>query len=156
MTVMRETRHAYPSMAAPTKITYGSGASVDASPAGPVSPLAARRRWGRCPADRRLRRLHVAALVIHAGGQTTLGAALVMATLMALGGLNRSRLSLSVLDDLPQIIRLWLVGAGFLLVVSELVTGNMQLVLLLAPCRPSSLARATAYASCAAPAAEGW
>ena len=58
----------------------------------------------------------VAALIITAGGQTTLGTAFVMARLMALGGLNRARLSLSVLDDLPQIIRLWLVGAGFLLV----------------------------------------
>ena len=47
-----------------------------------------------------------------------------MASLMALGGLNRSRLSLSVLDDLPQIIRLWLVGAGFLVVVSQLATGH--------------------------------
>ena len=53
-----------------------------------------------------------------------------MVTLLAVGGLNRSRLSLSALDDLPQIIRLWLVGAASLVVISEFVTGSMQLVLL--------------------------
>ena len=52
------------------------------------------------------------ALVVNAGGQSTVGVTLVMVTLLALGGLNRSRLSLSALDDLPQIIRLWLVGAA--------------------------------------------
>ena len=53
----------------------------------------------------------ITALVVHAGGQSTVGVTIVMVTLLALGGLNRSRLSLSALDDLPQIIRLWLVGA---------------------------------------------
>lgn len=70
------------------------------------------------------------AIVVNAGGQSMVGVTLVMVTLMALGGLNRSRLSLSVLDDLPQIIRLWLVGTAFMVVLSELITGNMQLVLL--------------------------
>ena len=73
----------------------------------------------------------IPAALINVGTQSTLGTTLVMVGLMAMGGLNRSRLSLSVLDDLPQIIRLWLVGAGFLIVVSELVTGNMQLTLFL-------------------------
>ncbi|MDN5770204.1 MAG: sugar transferase [Microlunatus sp.] len=73
--------------------------------------------------------LTVAALV-HAGGQSTVGVTLVMVTLLAVGGLNRSRLSLSVLDDLPQLVRLWLVGAAFSVVVSELATGGKQLALL--------------------------
>ena len=72
----------------------------------------------------------VAAAVVHAGGQSTVGVTLIIVSLLAAGGLNRSRLSLSVLDDLPQIIRLWLVGAAFLVVISEVVTGTMQLVLL--------------------------
>ncbi|HEY5785737.1 MAG TPA: sugar transferase [Microlunatus sp.] len=87
-----------------------------------------------------------AALMITAGGQTTLGTAVVMASLMAVGGLNRPRLSLSVLDDLPQIIRLWLVGAGFLLVVSQLLTNNMQLVLLVGTLPAVVLARLVSYA----------
>ena len=70
------------------------------------------------------------ALVVNAGGQSTVGVTLVMVTLLAVGGLNRSRLSLSALDDLPQIIRLWLVGAASLVVISEVATGSMQLVLL--------------------------
>lgn len=70
------------------------------------------------------------AFIVNAGGQSMVGVTLIMVSLLAIGGLNRSRLSLSVLDDLPQIVRLWLVGAAFLVVASEMLTGNMQLVLL--------------------------
>ena len=73
-----------------------------------------------------------------------------------MGGLNRARLSLSVLDDLPQIIRLWLVGAGFLLVVSQLVTGNMQLMLLLSTLPAVVVARTTAYAIVRSARSRGW
>ena len=44
------------------------------------------------------------AVIVHAGGQSTVGVTLVMAALLALGGLNRSRLSLSVVnltDEMP-------------------------------------------------------
>ena len=98
----------------------------------------------------------VAALIISAGGQSTLGTALVMASLMALGGLNRARLSLSVLDDLPQITRMWLVGAGFLLVVSQLAIGHVQLKLLLSTLPAIILTRATAYAIVRAARSRGW
>ena len=94
--------------------------------------------------------------VIPAGGQTTLGVALVMATLMALGGLNRPRLSLSVLDDLPQILMLWFVGSGVLLVVSELMTNNMQLALLAGTFPGLVLARLVAYAVVRLARSRGW
>ncbi|HEU5485254.1 MAG TPA: sugar transferase [Microlunatus sp.] len=86
------------------------------------------------------------ATIVHAGGQSTLGVTIVMVALLAGGGLNRSRLSLSVLDDLPQIIRLWLVGAAFLVVASEVLTGSMQLVLLMGVLPALIAVRAVLYA----------
>ena len=97
-----------------------------------------------------------AALFFTAGGQTTLGTGLVMASLMALGGLNRSRLSLSVLDDLPRIVGLWLVGAGFLLVASEIVIGHVQLRLLLSTLPAIITARVLAYAIVRSARSRGW
>lgn len=94
--------------------------------------------------------------VIPAGGQTTLGVALVMATLMGLGGLNRPRLSLSVLDDLPQILMWWFVGAGVLLVVSELMTNNMQLALLAATLPGLIVGRLVAYTVVRVARSRGW
>lgn len=85
------------------------------------------------------------ALAVHAGWQSAAGVTIVMTGLLAAGGLNRSRLSLSALDDLPQIIRLWLVGAAFLVVASELVTGSMQLILLVGVLPAIILARTVLY-----------
>jgi len=96
------------------------------------------------------------AAFINAGTQSTVGTALVMVGLLAMGGLNRSRLSLSVLDDLPQIIRLWLVGAGFLIVVSELITGNLQLTLFLGVLPAIVLVRTVLYGLIRSWRARGW
>lgn len=71
----------------------------------------------------------LAAVLVSAGGQSTVGTALVFTTLFALGGLNRSRLTLSVLDDLPQIGRLWLIGTALLILLSQLLTGGPQMLL---------------------------
>lgn len=96
------------------------------------------------------------AAFINAGAQSTIGTTLIMVGLLALGGLNRSRLSLSVLDDLPQIVRLWLVGAGFLIVVSELITGNLQLTLFLGVLPAIVLVRAVLYGLIRSWRARGW
>ncbi|BAK37923.1 putative glycosyltransferase [Microlunatus phosphovorus NM-1] len=69
------------------------------------------------------------ALVMHASVASSTGTALIMAGLFALGGMNRSRLALSVLDDLPRIIRLWLVGSAIFVVTSEMFSGSRQLKL---------------------------
>jgi exopolysaccharide biosynthesis polyprenyl glycosylphosphotransferase len=131
MTVARDA-HELPLASAATKITNRRQPKAHAGRPYPWGRLAPLLRDG-------VRPLFIAgdaiacvatAFVVNAGGQSMLGVTFVMVSLLALGGLNRSRLSLSVLDDLPQIIRLWLVGAGFLVVMSELMTGSMQLVLL--------------------------
>ncbi len=88
----------------------------------------------------------ITAVIFNAGGQSTLGVALMMAVLLSFGALNRSRLSLSVLDDLPQIVRIWLVGAGFLVVISELITGTMQLGLLMGTLPAIVIVRTVLYA----------
>lgn len=85
------------------------------------------------------------ALIVQAGGESTAGVTLTMVVLFALGGMNRSRLSLSVLDDLPRIIRLWLVGAATLVVVSELFVGSMQLTLVFGVLPAVILVRTTLY-----------
>ena len=112
MTVMRESHHRSVT-ATPTKITRRQRRERRLRyPWGRFSPLL---RDGVRPlfAVGDAVACLITALVVNAGGQSTVGVTLVMVTLLALGGLNRSRLSLSVLDDLPQIIRLWLVGAAF-------------------------------------------
>jgi exopolysaccharide biosynthesis polyprenyl glycosylphosphotransferase len=65
-------------------------------------------------------------------------------------------LSLSVLDDLPQILMLWFVGAGVLLVLSELFTNNMQLALLAGTLPGLVLARLVAYAVVRTARSRGW
>src|SRR4051812_7921134 len=113
MSVMRESHH--PSVTAvPTKITRRQRRERrQRYPWGQFSPLL---RGGVRPlfANGDTAACLVTAVVVHAGGQSTVGVTVVMVALLALGGLNRSRLSLSALDDLPQIIRLWLVGAASL------------------------------------------
>ncbi len=129
MTVMRESHH-HSVTARPTSTATNVRSKRKANyPWGPLAPLL---RDGVRPlfvAGDLLACFAVAA-IMNAGGQSTIGVPIVMALLMALGGLNRSRLSLSVLDDLPQIIRLWLVGAAALVVASELLTGGKQLTFL--------------------------
>ena len=133
MTVARDSHHENSWALSPTKITTRRVRAARESrrhyPWGPLSPLL---RDG-------VRPLFVAgdaaaclitAVIVNAGGQSMIGVTFVMVSLLAIGGLNRSRLSLSALDDLPQIIRLWLVGAALMVVASEMLTGNMQLVLL--------------------------
>jgi exopolysaccharide biosynthesis polyprenyl glycosylphosphotransferase len=147
MTVTRDTHHTW--VPSPSKII-----TADDRVARP-----ARRRypWGRMSPLLRdgVRPLFIAgdtvaclgtATIVHAGGQSMLGVTVVMVALLAGGGLNRSRLSLSVLDDLPQIIRLWLVGAAFLVVASEVLTGSMQLVLLFGVLPAIIAVRAVLYA----------
>ena len=87
-----------------------------------------------------------AALLAHAGVASTAGTALIMAGLFALGGMNRSRLALSVLDDLPRITRLWLVGSAIVIVASELFIGSMQLRLVFSVLPAMILMRTGLYA----------
>ncbi|HEU5483449.1 MAG TPA: hypothetical protein VFU98_00975, partial [Microlunatus sp.] len=133
MTVARDSHHESTWALSPTKIMTHRGQGTRESrrhyPWGPLSPLlrdGVRPLFVMGDAFACL----VTATILNAGGQSTVGVTLVMVVLLAAGGLNRSRLALSVLDDLPQIVRLWLVGAALLVVVSEVATGNMQLVLL--------------------------
>ncbi len=153
MSITRASRHAFTPVSSQTKITNGRRAVRYARPR--LAPWLG-ERLGPFLLVGDFAACLVAALIISAGGQSTLGTAFVMASLMALGGLNRARLSLSVLDDLPQIIRMWLVGAGFLLVVSQLAIGHVQLKLLLSTLPAIILTRATAYAIVRAARSRGW
>jgi exopolysaccharide biosynthesis polyprenyl glycosylphosphotransferase len=133
MTVARDSHHENTWVWSPTKITThrvrGTRDRRRPYPWGPLSPLL---RDGVRPlfVAGDIAACLITAVIVHAGGQSMIGVTCVMVCLLAIGGLNRSRLSLSVLDDLPQIFRLWLVGAAFMVVASEMLTGNMQLVLL--------------------------
>ena len=96
------------------------------------------------------------AILMHAGWQSAIGTTIAFVGLLAVGGLNRSRLTLSALDDLPQIIRLWLVGAAFLVVMSHVETGSLQLPLLVGILPAIAIIRSLLYATVRGWRARGW
>jgi exopolysaccharide biosynthesis polyprenyl glycosylphosphotransferase len=95
-------------------------------------------------------------VVLGVGIESSTGTALIMAALLAFGELNRSRLSLSVLDDLPKIMSLWLIGAGLLLVIAELATGEVPLMLLIGVLPAIVIVRLAMYAIIRSWRARGW
>ncbi|SDS94729.1 sugar transferase [Microlunatus soli] len=86
------------------------------------------------------------AMIMHAGWESTIGTTVVFVGLLAIGGLNRSRLTLSALDDLPQILRVWLLGSAFLVVLSQVLTGSLQLPLLVGILPAVAVVRTVLYA----------
>ncbi|MBA8793248.1 exopolysaccharide biosynthesis polyprenyl glycosylphosphotransferase [Friedmanniella endophytica] len=63
----------------------------------------------------------LAAVVTHTSLRQAAGFAVILVALMALGGAYRSRLALSVLDDVPRIVQAWLMAVAVFIVGSQLI-----------------------------------